>query len=62
MLFSDEEDGEVPSGVKPVDLKVDSARACPEVGSADVASAAQVSCICGVPIHGNTYVTLSYIF
>ncbi|XP_052030589.1 WASH complex subunit 2 isoform X2 [Apodemus sylvaticus] len=41
LLFSDEEDGEVPSGVKPVDLKVDSARACPEVGSADVASAAQ---------------------
>ncbi|XP_029390700.1 WASH complex subunit 2C isoform X3 [Mus pahari] len=41
LLFSDEEDSEVPSGVKPVDLKVDNARASPEVGSADVASMTQ---------------------
>lgn len=40
-LFSDEEDSEVPSGVKPVDLKVDDARACPEVGRADVVSVAR---------------------
>lgn len=41
LLFSDEEDSEVPSGVKPEDLKVDNARVSPEVGSADVASIAQ---------------------
>lgn len=63
LLFSDEEDSELPSGVKPEDLKVDNARVSPEVGSADVASIAQkVSCICGFPIHWGTYVTLSHIF
>ncbi|XP_031238910.1 WASH complex subunit 2C isoform X2 [Mastomys coucha] len=41
LLFSDEEDTGVPSGVKPVDLKVDNARASPEVGSTDAASVAQ---------------------
>ncbi|XP_028609292.1 WASH complex subunit 2C isoform X2 [Grammomys surdaster] len=41
LLFSDEEDSEAPSGVKPVDLKVDNAGASPEVGSANVASRAQ---------------------
>lgn len=41
LLFSDEEDSEVPSGVKPVDLKAENAAASPEVGSADVANVAQ---------------------
>ncbi|XP_034367419.1 WASH complex subunit 2C isoform X3 [Arvicanthis niloticus] len=41
LLFSDEDDSEVPSGMKPVDLKVDNAGASPEVGSANVASMAQ---------------------
>lgn len=50
LLFSDEEDSEVPSGVKPVDLKAENAAASPEVGSADVANVAQkVSCIFGFP-------------
>lgn len=41
LLFSDEEDSELPSGVKPVDLKAHNAVASPEVGSADVANVAQ---------------------
>lgn len=41
LLFSDEEDSEVPSGVKPVDLKADNAAASPAVGSADMANVAQ---------------------
>lgn len=58
LLFSDEEDTGVPSGVKPVDLKVDNARASPEVGSTDAASVAQkVSCTHGFPIHWNTWNT-----
>ncbi|XP_075839183.1 WASH complex subunit 2C isoform X6 [Microtus pennsylvanicus] len=36
-LFSDEEDNEVPSGVKSVNVKVDNAKESPEVGHADVA-------------------------
>ncbi|CAO2606257.1 WASH complex subunit 2 [Lemmus lemmus] len=36
-LFSDEEENEVPSGVKSVNVKVDNAKECPEVGHADVA-------------------------
>ncbi|XP_028719860.1 WASH complex subunit 2C isoform X6 [Peromyscus leucopus] len=37
-LFSDEEENEVPSGVKSVDVKVDNAKVSPEVGNADVAN------------------------
>lgn len=51
-LFSDEEENEVPSGVKSVDVKVDNAKVSPEVGNADVANVVKkVSCIFAFPIH-----------
>ncbi|XP_036037786.1 WASH complex subunit 2C [Onychomys torridus] len=37
-LFSDEEENEVPSGVKSMDVKVDNAKVSPEVGNADIAN------------------------
>lgn len=51
-LFSDEEENEVPSDVKSVNVKVDNAKESPEVGHADVAKVVEkVSCLFGFLIH-----------
>lgn len=51
-LFSDEEENEVPSGVKSVNLKVDNAKESPEVGHTDMAKVEEkVRCLFGFLVH-----------
>lgn len=51
-MFSDEEENEVPSGVKSVNLKVDNAKESPEVGHTDMAKVEEkVRCLFGFLVH-----------
>lgn len=51
-MFSDEEENEVPSSVKSVNVKVDNAKESPEVGHTDVAKVVEkVSCLFGFLVH-----------
>lgn len=61
-MFSDEEENEVPSGVKSVNVKVDNAKESPEVEHADVAKVVEkVSCLFGFLIHLQ-HIQSPYIF